>query len=390
MIIMLILAHALSVFLIVYHHIFYPILLSIIARSKMDSNCGVKAIDDTELPHITVIIPAYNEEKWIADKILNLSILDYPSTKLSIKIVCDGCTDDTVTIANTYLKYGECEGLNIEVIDHPINRGKVTLINETMQLVDSDIVALSDVSAIISIDALKIAAAAFQDPEIGVVNSQYRIYDSANSIDTSYWEYQSKIKEKESQIDSTLGAHGAFYIFRKELFVELEADTINDDFILPMRIIEQGYKVKQFPNIKALELEPSTQSMNSQRRKRISAGNIQQVIRLKTLFLPQHKYVAFLFTSGKGLRVAMPLLMILAYITNLSLIQYHTIFLVEFILQNVIYIGVSFNIKYQITKNKYINMLGYLISGHFNNLIGTYQFILGKRNKVWTKILPKD
>ena len=387
---LLIWVHVLLVFLIVYHHIFYPILLSLIARSKMDSPQIATPIADADLPHITIVIPAYNEEKWIADKILNLSILDYPSSKLAIKIVCDGCTDNTVAIANTHLKYGECDGLDIEVIDHPINRGKVSLINETLPLVQSDIVALSDVSAIISNDALKIAAAAFQDPDIGVVNSQYRIYDTENSIDTSYWEYQSRIKEKESKIDSTLGAHGAFYIFRKSLFVELEADTINDDFILPMRIVAQGYKVKQISDIKALELESSNQNMDGQRRKRISAGNLQQIIRLKTLLLPQYKYVAFLFTSGKGLRVIMPLLMILAYLTNLGLVQYHVVFLLEFIVQNLIYGGVAMNIKWQITQNKYINMLSYLVSGHFNSLIGTYQFMLGQRSKGWSKITPED
>jgi len=360
------------------------------ANSKKEHAVAIDSIDTAELPHITVIVPAYNEEKWIGIKILNLAILDYPSDKLAIKIVCDGCTDDTVAVAQTHLKSVECDGLDIEIIDHSVNRGKVSIINDMMRQVNSEIVALSDVSAIISIDALMIAAQAFQDPKIGVVNSEYRIYDPKSSVDTSYWEYQSKIKAKESKVDSTLGAHGAFYAFRKSLFIELEPDTINDDFIIPMRIIEQGYKVKQYSNIKALELESSNQDMDGQRRKRISAGNIQQIIRLKTLLLPQYRYVAFLFTSGKGLRVIMPLLMIVVYLTNLSLISYNDFWLIEFILQNVVYIGVAINTKFQISTNKYINMLTYLVSGYCNSLIGAYQYAIGKHNKGWKKITPKS
>lgn len=52
-----------------------------------------------ELPSITIVIPAYNEEKWIADKIRNCAVLDYPRGKLEVIIINDGSTDNTIAVA---------------------------------------------------------------------------------------------------------------------------------------------------------------------------------------------------------------------------------------------------------------------------------------------------
>ena len=319
---------------------------------------------------------------------MNLATLDYPQNKLTILILCDGCTDNTVDIAKQYTTYPECQGLNLHIIDFPENRGKVSVINEGMKFVKTDLVAMSDVSALISIDALKLSAQKFLDPEVGVVNSHYQLYNAQDG-EQCYWLYQSKIKQQESLLASTLGAHGAFYIFRSKLFTELEHDTINDDFILPMRIVEQGYKVKQLKDVHALELEASCNTMDQQRRKRISAGNIQQVMRLKSLLRPKHKQVAFLFASGKALRVAIPFLMIVTYLSNAMLLSKHSIFVYEFILQNLFYLLLLIEIRYGFAShNRYIKMVSYMFRGHLSGLVALWiiSFIdivnLGKKFKI--------
>lgn len=385
---LIIVLHVLAIFLIIYHHLFYPILLTVLTKGKLEDNGeSLPALDVSELPEITIIIPAYNEEKWISEKILNLTILDYPKDKLHVLIMCDGCTDNTYALACQYRAFPECADLNLEIVDCPVNRGKVAVINDAMSRVTTDIVAMSDVSAIISIDALLLSAHAFQSPKIGVINSQYQIYEKNTAVETSYWEYQSKIKQKESLLGSTLGAHGAFYIFRRELFTELAEDTINDDFIIPMQIIAKGFQVKQLSQINALELESSDTSMDGARRKRISAGNVQQVMRLKRLMLPKYKHVAFLFASGKGLRIAIPFLMIATYLSNALLLTLHDIFVYEFILQNVFYALMFIELKYEFgQKNRVVKMLTYLFRGHFNGLLGALDYMVYKGKNPWKKI----
>lgn len=382
----LLVIHGLAIILILYHHIVYPLLLNWLTRGKHQDQGITIDIPENNLPEITILIPAHNEAQWIAEKVLNLATLDYPQDKLTILILCDGCADNTVDIAKQYTTYPECQGLNLHIIDFPENRGKVSVINEGMKFVKTELVAMSDVSALISIDALKLSAQKFLDPEVGVVNSHYQLYNAQDG-EQSYWLYQSKIKQQESLLASTLGAHGAFYIFRSKLFTELEHDTINDDFILPMRIVEQGYKVKQLKDVHALELEASCNAMDQQRRKRISAGNIQQVMRLKSLLRPKHKQVAFLFASGKALRVAIPFLMIVTYLSNAMLLSKHSIFVYEFILQNLFYLLLLIEIRYGFAShNRYIKMVSYMFRGHLSGLVGALDYLIHRHRKPWKKV----
>ncbi|MCV5231120.1 hypothetical protein OFC56_28550, partial [Escherichia coli] len=115
--------------------------------------------------------------------------------------------------------------------------GKVALINEEMKHVTSNITALSDTSALVSCDSLLLASQHYQNEKVGVVNATYQIMRTSNQGEAAYWQYQSRVKHQESLLGSTIGSHGAFYTFRTKLFEPLEAGTINDDFILPMRIV---------------------------------------------------------------------------------------------------------------------------------------------------------
>ena len=378
--------HGVAIFLILYHHIIYPLLLTWLTKGKHPGGENAVEIAEKDLPGITILIPAYNEARWIADKVLNLTILDYPQDKLNILILCDGCTDNTVEIAKQCQAYPECQKLNLQVIEFPTNRGKIAVINEGMKLIRTELVAMSDVSALISIDGLKLSAQMFLDPEVGVVNSHYKLYNN-QAGEQSYWLYQSKIKQQESLLFSTLGAHGAFYIFRSKLFTELEHDTINDDFILPMRIVKQGFKVKQLKDVHALELEASCHTMNQQRRKRISAGNVQQVVRLKSLLRPKYKQVAFLFASGKALRVVIPFLMIITYLSNAMLLNSHPIFVYEFILQNLFYLLLFLELRYEFAShNRYVKMVSYLFRGHLSGLVGALDYMIYRSRKPWKKV----
>ena len=71
-----------SATLVVYHHVGYPILLKWVCRTR-PINDGAKTDRryqackaDRARPSITILVPAYNEQLWIAEKIRNLSCLD--------------------------------------------------------------------------------------------------------------------------------------------------------------------------------------------------------------------------------------------------------------------------------------------------------------------------
>ncbi|MFA0279946.1 glycosyltransferase, partial [Vibrio sp. 10N.222.55.F8] len=71
-----------------------------------------------------------------------LSALDYPKKKLQVIIACDGCTDNTVEIAQMTIQEAMCSDIYFEIHDHVQNRGKVSVINEEVTSITSDITAL--------------------------------------------------------------------------------------------------------------------------------------------------------------------------------------------------------------------------------------------------------
>lgn len=376
---LLITIFSLCIFLIIYHHIGYPLLLEYLAQfsdKQKEINIGNQS---AHLPTITIIVPAYNEEKWIADKIRNCAMVNYPRSHLTIKIYCDGCSDKTAEIARQTIQEAICSDTLFEIIEHKSNRGKVNVINTAMKSVTTDLTVLTDTSALISIDALLIATSHFKNQKVGVVNGKYAILNAATEGEDAYWYYQNKLKNAEAQLATTIGSHGAFYALRTSLFEALDEMTINDDFILPMRIVKKGYLSTYDANVIATELEPTTIKADFDRRIRISAGNMQQVIFLAGLFNPKFKAIAFAFASGKGLRLLTPYLLIAAF-TSSYLLRDFVLFEYLFVGQLTFYsFALSTTIFGKLIRFKPLQWLNYLLIGHTANFIGGLKYLLTKR-----------
>ena len=376
-------------FLIVYHHAIYPILLKLLAAKQADEQRECAPLSEQDCPTIHLILPAYNEADVVADKIRNVAKLNYPPSKLKITLVGDGCKDDTMAIARATLTELESCPFEIEIDEHLENRGKIGVLNQSISDSKADIVALSDISALINEDAMLIAAKRFQDQNIGVVNSSYQFANYSSEGEKAYWLYQSRVKKMETDTGSVIGAHGALYFFRRHLFKPLPADTINDDFILPMRIVEQGYKAVHDESIIALELECVQTDANNHRRMRIAAGNLQQAIRLRRLLLPSFKGVAFNFLSGKVLRVCMPFLLLFFYLLSLILASNYGFFTFLAVGQTIfytlaLYLHYSRESRVQDEANKTLlsklfAVIYYFASGYWFSFIGMTQYLAKSR-----------
>lgn len=371
-------------FIIVYHHVIYPVLLRVLATRLKQRTAQTSPLSLAQLPTIELILPAYNEADVIADKLRNVAALDYPADKLKVTLVGDGCADDTIAIAREVAATDECLGLNLDIQEFKQNRGKIAVLNLAIEQSTADIVALSDISALINKDGLLLAAERMQDPQVGVVNSSYHFANYSSEGEKNYWRYQSTVKQMESFTGSVIGAHGALYFFRRHLFQALPADTINDDFILPMNIVAQGYKAVHEPRIEAVELECVQTDANNNRRKRIAAGNLQQAIRLRGLLSPSFKGVAFNFLSGKVLRVLMPLCLMAFYIASLVLAAHYTLFALLAVGQTVFYALAYYQHqwlkKQQGAKGRrLLATIYYFASGYWFSFIGMVEYLSKSR-----------
>lgn len=385
---------ALSLAIIVYHHVGYPILLKHFAASRRSAvpdlyaaPASVAGFSKTAtLPTITMIVPVYNEAGVIAAKIKNIDSLDYPRDRLTVVIALDGCTDASREIVEKTTS-ATASGINWKVVEYAENIGKIAVLNDTIANARTDIVALSDASAIIDEDALLKAARHFSDADVGVVCATYRLKDAGSEGERAYWDYQTSIKSDEAALAAPMGAHGAFYLFRRPLWQPIAADTINDDFVLPMQIVLSGSRAIYDPAIVATEIERTGSEQEFKRRVRIGAGNMQQTWRLAGLANPKHGWLAFLFVSGKGLRPLIPFIGIAAVLTSAALaFSDGGVLLWALLIAELLAIGVAVLaiVRRSSRYPKLVSWLGYLVEGHAASFVGAIRLLTGRERRPWT------
>jgi len=143
-----------------------------------------------------------------------------------------------------------------------------------------------------------------------------------------------------------------------------------------MQIVKQGYRSVYDANIIALELEQAQDEQDTQRRYRISAGNLQQALRLKSLLLPRYRGTAFTFASGKVLRLLIPYLMIIAFLGSIYLSFFNAVFLFFSVSQALLYtIYSSMELLDVGDSYKLLQSLKYLLRGHLSNLKGSSNYM---------------
>ncbi len=380
--------------IIIYHHLGYPVLLKALGRFKSNN---IMEGSDNELPRIHIVIPAYNEEDVIEQKIDSLSWLDYPDNKLSISIYCDGCTDDTLNRAIKSQGQFYNRDLDIRIVNIQKNIGKVAIINKAITECDENILAFSDASSILSSDTLRLTAKKMSDKKVAVVTGNYSLFSICRDTSTRnngeslgenvYWQYQNKIRSLESNLGAVMGVTGGYFSIKKESCNALEADTINDDFILPMRAVIKGGLSVLDSDIRILETESTPLAQDAERRLRISQGNMQQLIRLRALLLPGIKleriWASWMFFSGKTLRVIMPYILMSLLVFSALLATESILFMLLFFSQVSVYLIAiihqylnNLQSSNRFFNNKLVKVISYLCQGHLMGFIGSASYLL--------------
>jgi len=264
-------------------------------------------------PHVSLVIPAYNEAGVIARKIGNSLALDYPSGHLEIVVVSDGSKDETVSIARSIG--------GVRVLALPENLGKTAALNQAVAELRREIIVFSDASAILAPDAVRQLVANFADPSVGAVSGRYCTVKSADvnigAAEDIYWRYEALVKTLESSIASTVGAHGHLYAIRNELYPFPAAETINDDYVIPLSVLARGFRAVHEPSARIFE--EAREMTGFSRRVRIVAGNLQQLRYIPLLLRPFQPAPFFFFLSHKVARLFIPFAMLAACGANLLL-----------------------------------------------------------------------
>ncbi len=311
---------------VVYVYVGYPLLLWLL-QAIFRSSPQRQPIE----PTVSLLVAAYNEAAVIADKIRNSLALDYPVDKLEIVVASDGSRDGTAEISRGFCKSEASIGTPIEtqsapggrirLLDYEKNRGKMAVLNDAVRELRGDIVAFSDASSMLAADSLRILVQSFNDARVGAASGVYRLLkkDQAQlgAQEDLYWKYETFLKVQEAKLGAFTGAHGSLYAIRRALYPFPPLNTINDDFTIPMRILERGHRVAYEPA--AVAYEEAHEMEGFSRRVRITAGNIEQLREIKGLIWPPRPFVLFCLLSHKTGRLLVPVFMLVALGANLAL-----------------------------------------------------------------------
>lgn len=302
--------------LLAYTYLGYPAALYLINRCKPPGK--EHSALAYRLPEVTVLIAAYNEEKVIAGKIENTLALDYPLGLLKISVASDGSNDGTNGIVMSYAK----RFANVTLHEFP-RTGKAGVINEAISRIGSEIVLFSDANTELEKGALKKIAAHFLNPRVGCVCGRLIYRNPEGTVsgkgESFYWRYETLLKKMENRLGYIAGANGALYAIKRRLFEPMRPGTINDDFVISMRIVQKGFRSVYEEG--ALAYEDVAKDMGSEFRRHVrdSAGHYLAVAHLTGLLNPLLGVKAFIYWSHRIFRWAVPFLMIALVILNILL-----------------------------------------------------------------------
>ncbi len=300
-----------SLGVVLYCYFLYPLLIFLLAclrpRPVRKSSCE---------PAVTVIMSLWNEEDVIAARMENLKSLDYPADKLEVLFASDASTDGTEDIIRASLPDGW------RLLTSAQRGGKVAQLNRLVKEAGGEVLVMADARQEFAPDALRELAANFSDPEVGCASGElvFRDKDSGAARGVGlYWKYEKFIRRQESRVHSMLGATGAIYALRKELYREPPAETVLDDMFIPFQVILQGYRAVFDDAAKAFDDAARTPDEEYRRKARTLYGNYQIFAQLPQMFSARRSPVALQLFSHKALRLLVPFFLITAAGANLAL-----------------------------------------------------------------------
>lgn len=365
-----------AVAVVVYTYVGYGIILWMMVKVK---EWFIKPVTlphptDEELPEMTLFITAYNEEQVVDEKMANCLDLDYPREKLHIVWCTDGSNDHTVERLSCWPQ--------ATVLHTPERKGKSAAMNRGLQFVHTPLVAFTDANTMLNKASLRLIAQAFLDQKVGCVAGEKRIQteekaDAAQGGEGLYWRYESALKALDSRLYSAAGAAGELFAIRRELFQPLEEDTLLDDFVLSLRIVEQGYRIAYLKEAYAMESGSANLAEEEKRKVRIAAGGLQSIARLWPLFNPlRYGIFSFQYVSHRVLRWSItPVLLFALLPLNVVLLfgtERTALYVILWLLQALFYLAGSlgYYLSMRRTKNKLLFVPCYFLFMNLNVLRG--------------------
>lgn len=283
-----------------YVYVGYPLTLCVLPRRRIgDANVGT-------LPRVTVLIAAHNEATEIVATVRNKLEQNYPPELLDVIVVSDGSTDGTAEMV-------EALGLpRVTVLRQEPRQGKTMALNRGVETASGELLVFSDANSLYGPDAVRRLTRPFEDGAVGYVTGQlvYRVRTktAVGRGSGMYIRYENWIRRLETQVGSIVGVNGGIDAVRRSLYRPMRADQL-PDLILPLRVVEQGYRVVYRDDAVSYEEALGQHGDEYKMRVRVSLRALHGIWEMRYLLAPRYKLFAFQLLVHKLLRylVVVPL-----------------------------------------------------------------------------------
>jgi cellulose synthase/poly-beta-1,6-N-acetylglucosamine synthase-like glycosyltransferase len=295
---------------ILYTHAGYALVLRALVAAWRRPTVEPDAPGD--LPVVTLLVAAYDEEEVIEAKVANALALDYPREKLELIVASDGSSDATVERARA-------AGADL-VLDLP-RGGKVIAQNAGAERASGEIVAFSDANCLWAPDALRHLVEPFADPGVGYVCGQVRFTDpEGGNLEGAYWRYEMAVREMESALAGVTAGNGGIYAVRREAYIPLPPSG-SHDLSFPFALAKRGLRSLYAPWARAEEKMVPTLEGEFARKRRMMIG-LWDIVVGEGMLSPRGypPLYAFEIASHRVLRYLTPFLHLVVFGANLALL----------------------------------------------------------------------
>jgi cellulose synthase/poly-beta-1,6-N-acetylglucosamine synthase-like glycosyltransferase len=371
----------LSLALVVYIYVGYPLLIKLLATSKKPTQK-----DATILPSVTILIAAFNEEDCIAATLQNKVALDYPRDKLEIIVVSDESEDDTDKIVEAFSTQAN---IPVKLVRQVPRRGKTSGLNIIAPQATGEIIVFSDANSLYAENALKKLVSNFADPTVGYVTGKMVYVNPEGSLVgdgcSSYMKYENWMRALESQIGSIVGVDGGVDAMRQSLYEKLNADQL-PDFVQPLKVVEKGFRVVYEPDAILKEEALDDPSREYAMRVRVSLRAIWALHDMRALFNPfRYGIFSLQLLSHKLLRYLAFIPLFAVLIVNILLIENDKIYILLLMGQITFYF-LAWVGKRNLGKKDnpaYLSLPYYFSLLNIACMHATWRYLKGEKQVIW-------
>ena len=333
----------LSLGLIAYTHVGYPLLLRLLvgvrrgrANGKAADEAPGARHDNAAIPAVSLIVAAHDEHDVIAAKLDDALGQRYRG-ELEVIVASDGSRDGTVELVAARARTDP----RLRVLDLP-RVGKVKAQDAAVDVAAGDVLAFSDANAIWEADALERLVARFDDPRVGYVCGALRYLQARGSNqEGAYWRYEAGVRSMESELRSVTAGNGAIYAVRRDAYLRLDPRT-SHDLSFPFNLVKRGWRAVYEPGAVARERPVPSIEGEFKRKRRMMSHAWPAVVGGGMLDPRGYGFLyALQIYSHRALRYATPLLHVVALGSNLALLGAGSVYVATLAVQLALLAGAA-------------------------------------------------